>query len=250
MDDLKSALAAAATQEVMAPGPVTSYRPPLLGYARADDGRFPALKQRAAPDHRMPGEILPGARSVVVVFVPFAAGLVRENASSVAVARSWLVAYVETNRLLERLGQALAQVLQGRGHLAAAIPPAHEFDAERLVARWSHRHAAVIAGLGTLGLNRMLITAAGAAGRLASVITSAELEPGAESGAGSCSGCRVCARRCPAGAWSESGEFDRFRCYAQLLAVAGVHRELGLADACGKCLTGPCSIRETGGYVG
>jgi epoxyqueuosine reductase QueG len=246
MSDLKAALAAAAAREVLAPGPVTSYRRPLLGYARADDLRFADLRQVAAPDHRLPGEILPGASSVVVVFVPFGAGLVRENAASGSVARSWLVAYVETNQLLARVAQALVQVLESRGHASVAILPTHEFDAGRLVSRWSHRHAAVIAGLGTLGLNRMLITAEGAAGRLVSVISTAELEAGAESAGGACTGCRVCVRRCPVGALSEHGEFDRHRCYAHLLSVAGAHPELGLADACGKCLTGPCGIREGG----
>ncbi|HAI21776.1 MAG TPA: (Fe-S)-binding protein, partial [Clostridiales bacterium UBA8153] len=93
-------------------------------------------------------------------------------------------------------------------------------------------------------LHRMLIAPAGAAGRLVSVITSAGLEPEAEYGGGACSGCRVCARSCPVGALSETGEFDRHRCYAHLLAVARVHRELGLADACGKCVCGPCGSRE------
>jgi epoxyqueuosine reductase QueG len=107
---------------------------------------------------------------------------------------------------------------------------------------------AAIAGLGSFGLHHMLITDAGCAGRFGSLVVDAALEPTAEAGASTgerCrylrdGGCRVCVERCPAGALTEAG-LDKQRCYAWLLQVAERFREVGLADVCGKCATGPCA---------
>jgi epoxyqueuosine reductase len=111
---------------------------------------------------------------------------------------------------------------------------------------------AAIAGLGSFGLHHMLITDAGCAGRFGSLVVDAVLEPtsGPETPThercryfhdGSC---RVCVERCPVGALTEDG-LDKQRCYVWLLQVADHFHELGLADACGKCATGPCGLKST-----
>ena len=45
------------------------WRTPLLVTAKAD-GRFDALKDIGVPDHLLPKDLLPSAKSVVVFFVP------------------------------------------------------------------------------------------------------------------------------------------------------------------------------------
>ena len=58
---------------------VTRYREPLVGFAMADDPRFPGLRRVAEPSHLMPQESLPGARSIVA-FLPFERQVLRANA--------------------------------------------------------------------------------------------------------------------------------------------------------------------------
>jgi hypothetical protein len=53
----------------------------------------------------------------------------------------------------------------------------HNFNEEDLTAGWSHKSVAFVAGLGTFGVNRMLITPAGCAGRFGSMVISAEIPP-------------------------------------------------------------------------
>ena len=48
---------------------------------------------------------------------------------------------------------------------------------KNLISDWSHRHVAVIAGLGKFGLNNMLITDNGCCGRVGSFITDLKIEP-------------------------------------------------------------------------
>jgi hypothetical protein len=50
--------------------------------------------------------------------------------------------------------------------------------------------------------------------------------------------------RCPVEALTETG-LDKRRCHERLLLTAAYHfRELGLADVCGKCATGPCAFQS------
>jgi epoxyqueuosine reductase QueG len=57
----------------------TGYREPLIGFADADDPRFPQLRAIAEPTHALPKDLLPAARSVVSFFLPFAREVVRAN---------------------------------------------------------------------------------------------------------------------------------------------------------------------------
>ena len=217
------------------------YRSPLFGYASAHDERFIRLKQLASPGHTTPGELLPTARTVMVVFLPFGAPVVESNRDSPVVARLWAEAYVEANELLAEVMDALTCSLIEWGYPSLSIAPTGEFDPQTLTARWSHRHAGVLAGLGQLGLNRMLITRLGCAGRLASLVTTASLGA-TQPGEAFCHRCGECARACPAGALKPDARFDRQACYRYLRQVAAIHSDLKEAEVCGKCVTGSCSI--------
>ncbi|MCL6638794.1 MAG: epoxyqueuosine reductase [Firmicutes bacterium] len=231
-------------------GTRTVYRRPIVGFADALDELFHKVRQTCGPQHLMPSDLLADARGVVAFFVPFTAGLVRLNARDTYIAREWALAYIETNRLIGELCTDLAAELKSRGVKAAWVAPTHEFDAERLVATWSHRHVAYVAGLGTFGLNNMLITAAGCAGRLGSVVIDAPVQPTARPSEELCRHyrgrrCVVCVQRCPIGALTLEG-FDRKRCYAHLLQVNSHFSDLPLCDVCGKCATGPCALTVPG----
>ena len=229
----------------------TRYRQPLLGFADAADPRFAQLREIAEPTHLLPKDLLPGARSVISFFVPFAKEIVKANrAERNQVAREWAVAYIETNALIDRITRGLIAVLAERDVQAATQPATHNWDPVTLISRWSHKSVAAIAGLGSFGLHHMLITDAGCAGRFGSLVVDAVLEPTSVAGMvtpdrcryfldGSC---RVCVERCPVGALTEAG-IDKQRCYQWLLKTADGFHELGLADVCGKCATGPCALK-------
>ncbi len=250
MSNLEAFIAAFVRREVAQAGAETHYRQPLVGFADAADPRFLELREIAEPTHLLPGDLLPTARSVISFFLPFAAEVVRANrAMPRQVAREWALAYIETNVLINRIAQRLTVALAKRGVKAAAEPATHNWDPVTLISRWSHKSVAAIAGMGSFGLHHMLITEAGCAGRFGSLVVDAVLEPTSVPGTPAHERCRyfldgsckVCVERCPVGALTEAG-LDKRRCYERLLQVAGHFRELGLADACGKCATGPCAL--------
>lgn len=227
---------------------LTEYREPLVGFAATDDLCFAELRRVAEPTHLLPGDLLPGARSVVSFFLPFASWVVEANAQD-KVAREWVVAYVETNALIGRITSYLIEALDDQGIRAAAEPATHNFDPVSLVSRWSHKSVAIIAGLGSFGLHQMVITDAGCAGRFGSLVIDAELpvEPAAPKERclyfhdGSC---LECVMHCPVGALDTSEPLDKQRCYRRLLDVAREYENLGLVDVCGKCAIGPCSLES------
>ncbi len=218
------------------------YRSPLFGYVQASHEGFDRLRDAAGVGHAMPSELLPGARTVMVLFLPYSPGVVETNRTSHVASRLWAQAYVEANELLGHATRTLATCLSDRGYPSLAINPTGDFDRKTLTARWSHRHAGVLTGLGQLGRNRMLITARGCAGRLSSLITTAKVESRPLSSAG-CQSCYACFRACPVGALKADGTFDRSACYQWLQQAAQCHVDLPEAEVCGKCVTGPCSIR-------
>ena len=228
----------------------TQYRTPLVAYARADDARFDELAS-LVPGHMYPRDLLPTARSVCVFFLPFAKTVVEANRAGELASEVWARAYVETNALLAHICRTLVSELNGLGVCAAWEPPTHNFDHVRLVSAWSHKSVGAIAGLGQFGHHQMLITEAGCAGRLGSVVLDVDLaaEPDAASpDAGRmCTferGCRACIERCPVGALTEDG-LDRARCYARCQENDAQFPQWA-ADVCGKCATGPCALQPGG----
>ncbi|HNX60797.1 MAG TPA: epoxyqueuosine reductase, partial [Spirochaetota bacterium] len=136
------------------------------------------------------------------------------------------------------------------GYRTGKIPATHNFDKVKLISRWSHRHIAHLAGLGTFGINNMLITESGCCGRFGSIITDCpvtigEKQPVADKCLYKAAGkCGVCVRKCVNGALRFDG-FDRHKCYESCLANEELHRSIGKADVCGKCTVGlPCSLSD------
>ena len=154
--------------------------------------------------------------------------------------------------LVEQLGQA--------GF--SAVAPGSLADnavAERLgvgmSARWSQRHAAFVAGLGTFSISGGLITARGIAHRLASVVTDAAIAPTERpyqddpfawclrTARGTCG---RCIDRCPAGSIGQANaDRDKTACWNNMNAIApGLRNDFGWDQhryGCGLCQTDvPC----------
>ena len=233
--------------------------PPLVGFADANDAAFDHLKQAVGLQHRMPHDVLAGARSVVSVFLPFGRQLVEANANGPSPTPAWCRAYTEGNQCLDVLVTAVAKAIQhcgfkvevhrGSHHLTNLHEP--NVDPSLLTSAWSQRHVAHIAGLGTFGINNLLITAKGAAGRFASLVTDMPLRPLATQTQERCLGkqsgntqCMECVKRCPAKALSATN-FDRMACWNHLVANNPVSRDAGIpiVNVCGKCSSGvPCAL--------
>jgi len=98
----------------------TPYRPPLIAFASAANPGFARLREVATPQHLLPEDLLPGARSVVAFSLPFAEEVVEANRRASDVAREWAMAYIETNQLIARICQRLTDILAGRGVRAAS----------------------------------------------------------------------------------------------------------------------------------
>lgn len=227
----------------------TRYRQPLVAFADAADEGFAYLRESVEPTHMLPSDLLPGARTVVSFFLPFTEEIVEANERHPDVAREWAVAYVETNRLIghicDTLTQALAEV---EGVRAAAEPATHNFDPVTLVSRWSHKSVAAVAGLGSFGLNRLVITDAGCGGRFGSLVVDVELPASPKVSKERClyfhdGSCMECVARCPVGVLDESG-LDKQGCRRRLLEAREHFAALGVADVCGKCAIGPCSFES------
>ncbi len=226
----------------------TSWEEPLVAAAAAEDPLFLKMREMIAPDYLLPTDLLPEARSVVVYFLPFTPEINLSNIVDRESSPDWALAYIETNKMIEDINEHLTARLNEHNYKTAVIPPTHNFDPVQLKSCWSHKHAAYVAGLGTFGLNHLLITTKGSNGRIGSFVTNLELEPTPRPGFEYClakfnGSCGLCIRRCPQELLGYDKPFERQKCYELLLVNAAIYRDLGLADVCGKCSCQlPCSF--------
>ncbi len=147
--------------------------------------------------------------------------------------------YQQVNYVLDRSTLKLSTLIESFGYSALPVPASHYIDKSCHRAHFSHRHAAVAAGLGWRGRNNLLITPEyGAYQRLASLITNTTLPPDKSIDQG-CGDCCKCIEACPADALSpEEPYYDFERCLAQLNEFRGKHR-IG-HHICGLCIK-PCT---------
>jgi len=245
--ELKNKIENIIKEATVNPGTETRYREPLIGYASASDPIFDEMKKIIGPHHLHPKEIFPEAKTVVSFFLPFEKELVRLNWRSSEPVKEWILAKGETDSLIGETNGKLTAELAKDG--IEAVVPSIVFDYKNkgFDITWSHKSAAYAAGLGTFGVHQMLITKAGCAGRFGTILISAEIPPTPRPTEEFCrhkkgEKCLVCLDRCPAGALNIKG-LDREKCFRLLQENEKAFPELN-QHACGKCATGPCSLRS------
>ncbi len=224
------------------------YRKPLIGFADAKNPLFEELKDIAAPNHYMPTDLLPDAVSVVSFFLPFTEDLVKINKEHHYIAKEWAIACVETNKFIDEIIVHMKGFLKGRGINCSNNPAREPFDKEILMHRWSQRHVARICSLGNFGINNMLITKSGCAGRYGSFVINKPVQYDNPITEEYClykikGSCKICVEACPTGALTLEG-FDRYKCYDWLKDVNDYYSDLDECDVCGKCITIPCAFKK------
>lgn len=220
------------------------FREPLTGYSRADDPRYEELKHWVGEWVKTPRELFPSAVSEISIFVPFTGTTARSPRYRTHGTPEWGEAYVVINDCFDLIGKALQQHLERAGYKSYLIAATHTYNEADMKSMWSHRSAAVAAGLGEFGANRMVITPKGSAGRFCSVITEAPLEPTHSDGVERCGylrngSCGLCFKVCPVGAL-QPGSINRKACQAETRKNEKLLAEregiLG-ADTCGRCIS-------------
>ncbi|MCH1981420.1 epoxyqueuosine reductase [Ruminococcus sp. OA3] len=236
---------------------------PLVGFADVEHPYIRQLPGIVHKLHQMPREVMPDATVIMVYFVPFQPWVAKGNRQGEMASADWAQIYEATNAMFLRLNEHMIRFLESRGYRGAVSPQSTVFYRDELVSHWSFRHFAYAAGLGTFGLNNMLITESGCAGRLNALVTNLDVTAGEPRTEEAClyrrnKSCGVCVSRCPAGALTTEG-YDRHRCFAQCLKNAAVYTQFGNSyastegeeaadsgsEVCGKCLSGlPCTQRR------
>ena len=148
----------------------TDWRDPVVGFANAKDELFPKLKEIIGPNHALPSDLVPNAKSVITFFVPFTKETVESNIAGEKSSREWDYAYIETNNLINDLSKYLYEKITAKDFKASLLPATYNYDEVKLISDWSHRSVAYISGIGKFGLHNMFITESGCCGRLGSVI--------------------------------------------------------------------------------
>ena len=202
----------------------------MIGAASAEKSN--ELKDRAA-------QFLPTVKSVIV----FAKETYKEVVSLVGPSKETgeaelgEVLTVHANYIYGRLNRAVhefAQLFHQEGYRSIPLCAAPGFitDQRFVKALFSYKHAAELAGLGTIGRNSLLITPKfGPRVRLACLLTEAPVVETPRMKKDLCTQCNACIRVCPAQALQEpqSGQpyaINRFACRA--------YRQAGLV--CSVCL--------------
>jgi len=219
----------------------------LVGVAAADDEVIASLRdnEKANIDMTPPEEWLPGAKSVISVFMPFSRWITDENVGGDWPSDAWFHGRIEGQSALNRFIQLLTDQLREEGYesIVPTLDPRFKVDKSKCASNWSERHVAYAAGLGTFGLSRGIITELGMAGRFISLITNQNLDPTPRPYAQLyeyCIKCLSCAGNCPVDAISIAHLKDNKLCDA---FVDKVRLREEPYYGCGKCQSGvPCAF--------
>lgn len=245
------------------PDILSKWDEPLVGFANANHPDIFKLKEIISEQHVMPNEVLTSPTIIIAYFVPFTKELANTNKGQGDVASpEWARTYEETNTMFGNLNQYLIEEVTKMGYEAGISKESTTFDRERLISNWSQRHIARIAGLGTFGMNNMLITPKGCCGRYSTVVTNLDVVPDKPLEEEYClykskAVCGVCIKHCPSGALTLDG-YDRKKCFQVCLKNAEIYKGFGSSyldetgkntnsagsEVCGKCVVNvPCSFK-------
>jgi epoxyqueuosine reductase QueG len=169
---------------------------PMVGFATADRWDKP-LFEPWVPEEFRPRAIYPETNTIIVIGLPVSLPVLETSPSIF-----YHELYRTVNALLDQYAYRIALSLTKGGNPSIAIPRdgygSISILKDRPLAFFSHRHAALLAGLGNFGTNNVLLTPAfGPRVRFTSIFTSAEIEPDPIMERSLCIRCMRCVHACP-----------------------------------------------------
>jgi epoxyqueuosine reductase QueG len=240
---------------------------PLVGFASGDDPLFRQYKKIIGKYHLTPKEIFeltfgkgqrPKQISVISWVLPTSEDIRKSNREEKTYpSLLWAHARDFGEKFNVKLRNHIVSLLTKKSYQAVApmnSPHFRRLKSPRvgLTSNWSERHVAYACGLGTFGLSDGLITPKGKAIRVGSVVTNLPLRPSQRNYINhhanclyySYGTCKICAKRCPAGAITAKGH-DKDKCREYAYGTLRTKRaEYGVKiTGCGLCQTKvPCEF--------
>ncbi len=143
--------------------------------------------------------------------------------------------YRTLNALLDQLAVKVCNYIQGKGCLALPVPASQILALENQKGHLSHKKIGILAGLGWIGRNNLLVNKKfGSQFRLCTILTDMPLKIDHPQKA-DCGNCIRCIAACPAGAIKQDpAGFDHQQCFAKLKEF----QKKRLVDqyVCGACV--------------
>jgi epoxyqueuosine reductase QueG len=196
-----------------------------------------ATHYEGAPEGHKPGDILEGANCVVSMGFPHPRTVI-EKAMPTQYTRNIFT----TSATADEAANALTLWLEEHGWEAIPIATRSGLFMDALTGELrgdlSHKHTAMLAGLGQIGRNSLLLHPEfGARLCLTSVVTNAPLTPDRPFSETLCPGesCLKCVRACPVRAISPGGKVDKGRCAKHCRAHAEIYKETFGLYFCWEC---------------
>jgi len=218
----------------------------ICGISDAHDELYASLRdnEEANINLMQPEEWLPGAKSVISIFLPFSRWITEENIGGDWPTDAWLHGRIEGQTAMRKVIQDLADMIIDMGYeaLVPAADPRLTVNKVVYTSNWSERHVAFVSGLGTFGLSRGIITELGMAGRLISAVTTLPMTPTPRLYTDLleyCDKCGSCIKGCPVDAITFEHLKDHKICDEFLEEVFSKETPY---YGCGKCQSGmPCA---------
>jgi len=243
----------------------------LVGFSNGADPIYASYKEHVGEFHWTPAEAFdlaypgsgakPEELTVISYILPQTEATKADHRRETRVpSERWARTRIFGEQTNEKLRRHVVDTLKAAGYQALAPALLAEWKmmpSERffLASRWSERHAAHAAGLGTFGLCDAMITARGKAMRVGSVMARIAIPPTPRPYTDhhayclyyAKNACGKCIDRCPVGALSREGGHDKKKCLGFLRGVTAdwVKNHYGFEGyGCGLCQTGvPCESK-------
>ena len=125
--------------------------------------------------------------------------------------------YRTVNASLDQAALKVANFIQDKGFNALPVPASIILDWANQKAHLSHKKLGVLAGLGWIGRNNLLVNKKlGSQFRLSTILTDMPLKIDTQT-KDNCATCRLCVRICPVEAIKDNpDDFDHIRCFEKL----------------------------------